>query len=126
MNRNETIAAIKTALQRRSGKTWSVTGGRGTGWGWIRIDAPPARRTAHCVLKEGATLNRPEDYVMVDTGKPGGYATQPDLDLLASLMGLERVHMQGISIPSSSAYYQEYVDRAEGRTPSVTGTPYWD
>lgn len=47
MDRNETIKAIKTALQKCSGKTWSVTGGRGTAWGWLTIDAPPARRTWH-------------------------------------------------------------------------------
>lgn len=45
MDRNEAIQRIKTALRRRSGKAWSVTGGRGTAWGWINIDAPPARRT---------------------------------------------------------------------------------
>lgn len=43
MDRNETIKRIKDALKRRSGKPWSVTGGRGTAWGWITIDAPPAR-----------------------------------------------------------------------------------
>jgi hypothetical protein len=45
MDRNEAIAKIKKGLKVRSGKTWSVKGGRGTSWGWIDIDAPPKRRT---------------------------------------------------------------------------------
>ena len=28
--------------------------------------------------------------------------------------------------PAASDYYQEYIDRATGRTPSVIGIPYWD
>ena len=44
MDRNETIKRIRTALRKRSGKAWSVKGGRGTAWGWIQIDAPPSRR----------------------------------------------------------------------------------
>jgi len=39
MDRNETIKTIRAALRRRSGKLWSVTGGRGTAWGWLSIDA---------------------------------------------------------------------------------------
>lgn len=45
LDRNEAIARIKKALKERSGKSWSVTGGRGTAWGWIKIDAPPKRCT---------------------------------------------------------------------------------
>ena len=51
-DRDTTIKRIKTALQQRSGKTWSVTGGRGTAWGWITIDAPPRRRTWRWVQTE--------------------------------------------------------------------------
>lgn len=45
LDRDEAIKRIKAALKRRSGKPWSVTGGRGTAWGWIKIDAPPKRCT---------------------------------------------------------------------------------
>jgi hypothetical protein len=126
MDRNETIKKIKTALQKRSGMEWSVTGGRGTAWGWIEIDAPPKRRTCHAVKKEGALTDCPEDYEEKDTGQLGGYMTVEDRIRLADLLGLSDVHFQGASIPASSAYYQEYVDRAEGRTPTVKGEPYWD
>jgi len=43
MNRNEVIKVIKENLKKRSGKSWSVTGGRGTAYGWITIDSPPSR-----------------------------------------------------------------------------------
>ena len=54
VGRNETIKAIRKALRARSGKSWSVTGGRGTAWGWLTIDAPPARRIYG--LRVGAPL----------------------------------------------------------------------
>lgn len=98
--RDETIKAIRQALRKRSGKAWSVTGGRGTAWGWIRITAPPARST--------------------------GYGAMNDTDRaeLSALLGKD-VHHQGESIPSSSDYYREAIDRANGRTPTVIGQPYW-
>ena len=43
MDRNEAVKRIRVALRQRSGKAWSVTCGRGTAWGWITIDVPPAR-----------------------------------------------------------------------------------
>lgn len=115
MGRDGVIAAIRTALKTRTGKSWSVTGGRGTAWGWIRIDAPPARRTADF---EGNTLPVND--------RVGGCSTREDRDTLAKALGLERIHPQGESIPSGGDYYAEYLDRAEGRKPEVTGTPYWD
>lgn len=43
VSREEAITAIRSALKRRSGKTWSIRGGRGTAWGWLTITAPPKR-----------------------------------------------------------------------------------
>lgn len=126
-SRDETIKRIRTALKRRSGKQWSVTGGKGTAWGWITIEAPPARRTWGHRLKAGAISDRPEDYEGYDTGQPGRCNTPQDRAELGQLMGFDGpVHDQGISIASSSDYYQEHIDRAEGRTPSVIGKQYWD
>jgi hypothetical protein len=102
-DRNDAIKLIRAALKQRSGKTWSVTGGRGTAWGWIAITAPPARRL---------------DY---------GYMTDADRDELGKLLGLDRpAHTQGVSIAASGAHRREYVARAQGQTPTVHGTPYWD
>ena len=126
-DRDTTIAAIRAALKRRSGKQWSVTGGRGTAWGWIRIDAPPARCTWGHRLKAGATMNRPEDYEEYDTGEPGGHMSPADRAELGQLLGMEGpVHFQGVNIASGGDYYREYVDRAEGRQPAVVAQPYWD
>lgn len=102
-DRNEAIKAIRTALRKRSGKAWSVTGGRGTAWGWITISAPPKRL------------------------KDWGYMSEADRAELQELLGLEReVHCQGETVPASSEYRLEYVARAQGKTPTVHGTPYWD
>lgn len=129
MDRDEAIARIRKALRQRSGKAWSVTGGRGTAWGWITIDAPPARRTWKYEPPPGKTPGEtmPGEYVEVERpGEPWGHTSPAERAELAALLGLERVHHQGVSIAASSDYRIEYVDRAEGRAPSKTGTPYWD
>lgn len=130
LDRDKAIALIRTALKRRSGKAWSVTGGRGTAWGWIRIDAPPARRIWRHVPKPGFDEHSAppgkDGWTEAPTGKPGGHTGPQERAELAKLLGLERVHEQGESIPSAGDYRHEYVDRAEGRTPCVHGTPYWD
>lgn len=126
--RDEAIRRIRTALQRRSGKPWSVTGGRGTAWGWITIDAPPARRTWRCRLKPDASpAQLPEDYEDYDSGQPGGYNSPADRAELAKLLGLDRpAHFQGVSIAASHDHYDEYIARAEGRQPAKVAQPYWD
>lgn len=103
-SRDVVIKRIKSALRIRSGKEWSVSGGKGTAYGWIKIRA---------IKKHAAD----------------GYSnlTEADQKYLAQLLGLEKpVHFQGESIPASTAYYTEYIDRAEGRKPRKCGTPYWD
>lgn len=110
MDRDEAILRIRKGLRARTGRDWSVTGGRGTAWGWISIEAPPRRR-------------------IDQNGQPGPnayYTSEEDCAILAAALGLDRVHFQGVSIPASSDYRTEYVDRAEGRAPSVVGQPYWD
>lgn len=124
--RSEAIAEIRAALKRRSGKPWSVTGGHGTAWGWITIDAPPARRTWRHRLKADATNAWHESYEGYDSGKPGGSMTPDDKAELAKLLGLESVHCQGVHISASNDDYQEHIDRANGRVPSVIAVPYWD
>jgi hypothetical protein len=126
MDRDEAIARIRKALKQRSGKTWSVTGGRGTAWGWITIDAPPTRRTAEFVRKPDAKAYNMDDYDEIDIGKPTGHMTPTDRALLQSLMGLDRLHYQGVSIAASNDYREEYVARAEGRPIEKFGEPYWD
>jgi len=100
-DRNEAIAAIKANLRRRSGKTWSVKGGRGTAWGWITITAPPARL---------------DNY---------GSMTDADRDELARLLNRD-VHSQGVLIPASSDYRRYYIAVSAGEAPGAEPTPYWD
>jgi hypothetical protein len=125
MTRDEAIGAIRASLKQRSGKVWSVKGGRGTAWGWITIDAPPARRTWGHVLPAGLP-DYPESYVEQDLGTPDHHMGPAERAELGRLLGLDRPVHSYESIPASSAYYAEYVDRAAGRTPAKLGTQYWD
>ena len=141
MDRNETIIAIRTALKNRSGKQWSVTGGTGTAWGWIKISVPPSRRG--CAMHHQfaydtcevcgadrftAGLGFCEQHVC-NTGRyPCGNSsiTPADRKELAELLSLKSVDASGESVPASSAYYREYIARAGGLNPSVCGKQYWD
>ena len=89
-NRDEAITEIKRALKARSGKTWSVTGGRGTAYSWITITVPPSKRDMY------------------------GYMSKADSEELANLLGLDRaVHSQGADIDLDGR--DEYVARANGK-----------
>lgn len=104
LTRDEAIARIRKGLKDRSGRAWSVTGGRGTAWGWIHI-----RATKKYAANQWGDL------------------TEFDQKLLAKVLGLSQpCHHQGESIPSGSDYWREYIDRAEGREPRVCGRQYWD
>ena len=127
MTRNDAIDAMRTALQRRSGKRWSVTGGKGTAYGWITITAPPARRIVHERLIQGHIGRGPQDYELYESpGLSDGYITDADRQELETLLNLESIHLQGVSIPAGNDYYAEYIDRANGVAPSRIGAPYWD
>lgn len=105
MNRDEAIKTIRAELKRRSGKTWSVTGGRGTAWGWIRITAPPARRV----------------------GKYEGVMTEDDQTELAGLLNVPVGFARGgVMVAASQAHYTEYVERAKGIKPTMIAEAYWD
>jgi len=126
MDRNTTITTIRKALKRRSGKPWSVTGGRGTAWGWITIDALPAQCTWRFYLPNGLA-DLPANYKEHDTGKPGGHMSHAESCELDQLLGLPaRRYPDSILIPAAHDYWREYIDRAEGRKPTVEGKPYWD
>jgi hypothetical protein len=100
-DRDEAIKTIRAALKRRSGKAWSVRGGTGSAWGWITITAPPLR-----LDRDGRMLDK-------------------DIAELSQLLGMS-VPPQGVKVAARANYWREYIDRAEGRTPSVDGTPYQD
>lgn len=117
LTREEAIKRIKVGLEKRSGKRWSVTGGRGTAWGWLRIDAPPSERT----------WTMQEDKTWIDTGEPRGDMSPSRREELGQLLGHDRpAHPQGESIPSGGSYWDEYIERAETGTSAIKSTPYWD
>jgi len=99
--RGDTIRIIRAELNRRTNRTWSVTGGRGTSWGWITVTAPPARRVEF------------------------GFIGADDAEVLAAALGFESVHCQGWSIPASRAHRIEAIDRARGLAAKPTPA-YWD
>lgn len=128
MDRTETIKRIRKALKKRSGKAWSVTGGRGTAWGWLTIDAPPARRK-WVQVKTGETDENGRDVYRWEHQPDAeyGHISPDERRELATLLGLENpTHNQGVSIPAGGDYWSEYIDRAEGGTPAKCGVPYWD
>jgi hypothetical protein len=101
-DRDDAILRIRRGLRARTGRPWSVRGGRGTSWGWIRVTCPPARSSGFGVMGE------------------------EDREALAAALGLPSVPHQGVSVPADAAFRAEYVDRAEGRPPRRLGVPYWD
>lgn len=102
------ISEIKAALKRRSPKSWSVTGvRRGTAYGHIYITAPPSRRNNF------------------------GTITEEENKELHELFGISNergvIDCDGISIMGWHNQYEEYIDRANGRTPRVyADPPDWD
>lgn len=125
--RDDAILEIKRALEKRSGKKWSVTGGRGTAWGWIQIDAPPKRRTWSHRLKDGSVADIPENYEAYDSGESGRNMSPAEQAELATLMGYDTLQCsQGISVPASSAHYREYIERAQGKPVTKIAEAYWD
>lgn len=101
MTRDEAIERIKTALKTKTGRAWSVRGGRGSAWAWITVTAPPKRRNEF------------------------GYLNQADRAELAKAFQCDSVHNQGITIAASAAHRREFVNRVEGNAFEVAEA-YWD
>jgi hypothetical protein len=127
-DRAAVIKFIKGQLQARSGKAWSVTGGRGTGYGWLTIDAPPARRT--WIRKSTGEVNpetgEEEWNEINDPSADYGYTGPTERAELAALLGLDRVSTQGHSVAASTEYYREAMERAAGLPVTKIAQPYWD
>ena len=128
-DRNEVIARIRNGLNERSDRSWSVTGGRGTSHGWLHIDAPPKRRTFdHRQTGERGGDGLPV-YELTHVGESGYLMGPDDRAELSRLLGFpddSAIPHQGVKIAAGHDYYAEFIDRAEGRAPSVIGKPYWD
>jgi hypothetical protein len=97
LSRATTIATLRRNLRGRSARRWSITGGRGTSSGWVKISTSPT-----------------------------GSMTADECQELAALLGLDDVHHQGYRIPAAHDYYREAIDRTAGLTPAKLAMPYWD
>jgi len=123
-DRDTAIQYIKIHLNKRTGMNWSVRGGRGTSWGWIKIDAMPKQCTWHHVKRE--TPVDGQEYELRNTGEPHGCMSPEHAEALKNALGLDRVSHQGVSIPASGKYRMEYCQRAAGEAVTVRGEQYWD
>lgn len=99
-NRSEVTKMIKGFLKARTGRDWSVTGGTGTAWGWLRITAPKGRKV---------------DF----------RATMEDQILLGLAMGCDWPQ-EAFSVASSDGHWLAALQRAAGLEVTGSEVPYWD
>lgn len=118
IDRKDAVKRIKAALKKKTGRVWSVSGGRGTAWNWLRVQAPKKRRVSHKVnpncdrtvypLPLGESL-----YIeYVDKDGTNYYTGDADCEALAQAFGLNRkAHFQGLNIsPDEREFYVERVE----------------
>ena len=94
LTRDEAIGRIKASLKARSGKAWSVRGGRGTAWGWITIDV----RVAYGRLYQTPFADRIRHEAGVPVVTVGGVSSWDDVSSViaarrADLVALAREHL---------------------------------
>jgi len=131
MDRSEAIKRIRAALKKKTGKTWSVTGGRGTAWCWLNVSAPPKRRVWHETIgdpMEPGFLDKPwhERFIEVpatDDKRAYAYTSLAECRELAVAFGIPDrtyglpdriygVHHQGHSIrPEDWEYWIEQAEK---------------
>ncbi len=97
--RDAVIKELRRLLKDRTGRTWSVTGGRGSSWGWISVSAPPKRR---------------EKFQL----------TEDDYATLRDIFG-RMVGTTGYNVPDSSDHRAEALRLAAGLE-AHHAEPYWD
>jgi len=100
---DEAVKRIRTALKHRTGTTWSVTRGKGTGYCWLKVAAPPSRRVGHdrnpawncwdMESDEPPYFERPKA-----TGDLVAHTSNADAQILAGIFGKPRHHCQPMSI----------------------------
>ncbi len=127
-DRNQIMKEMKKRLELRSGMKWSVRGGKGTAYGWLHISAPPSRKKYRHIDKViGVNIRGREIYEEVfDEAAEYGSPGPVDRHILALLLNKDHRSNGDWGVPSSRAYYVEFLARCAGRIPSVNATPYWD
>lgn len=124
MSRSEVTKKIKQDLKQRTNRTWSVSGHRGTGWGWLTIEAPKARRVDHKTNPKFDQTKLSYEQTELpwiecepEEGQEGYYTSQEDREILAEALGIgmNLSSHQGVSISPDS--WDFYMDRAENGPP---------
>ncbi|MBU2177536.1 MAG: hypothetical protein KJ556_20790 [Gammaproteobacteria bacterium] len=122
-DRTEVTKRIKSTLKKKTGKNWSVTGGRGTAYCWLTVQAPKNRRVAH---KRNPDWNGHDSIpaCIALTGKPPWidyisdkpdenlYMNDEDRELLGRVFGMAYpAHHQGLQIsPDNWDRYMNYIE----------------
>lgn len=125
IERADAVKRLKKALRTITGKTWSVSGARGTAWGWIDIQAPKSRRVGH-------TPNPAWKHWEMDTQEPPffenpdapkderWYTNLADEAVLRDIFDMTGFYIhQGMSVPPDSREW--YVLKAEEKAAAMTG-----
>lgn len=129
--RPEVTKQIKQSLKERTGLTWSVTGNRGTAWGWLTIAAPKARRVMHdenpncdfMVNGSGGPVGSEQEHPWIERpprdDETAYYTSQVDREILAETLGIgmNQASSQGVSISPDN--WDFYLDRAANGQPPV-------
>ncbi len=121
--RSDVCKRIKKALRKRTGLSWSVTGGRGTAWGWLNIQAPKGRLICRDQNPnydwhlDNYQDEKPFIERQATEGETAYYTSQEDREILAKALGLgmNEVSAQGVSI--SPEKWNFYLERAENGLP---------
>ena len=116
IERSEAVKRIKAALKEKTGKTWSVHGGRGTAWGWLTVEAPKKRRVSHRAnpnyVSHQETPDEPWCFEYIDEQGENWYTSLAEREELAKAFGLDKpVHHKGLSIsPDNRELYVAKVE----------------
>ena len=118
INRPDSIARIRAALKAKTGRNWSVSYGRGTASGWMRVQAQPRDRVCRDDNPAYDWQNpKPEIPASLERkpepGEIGYYTSLSDCKIIAAAFGLNRpVHFQGLSIsPDERGWYLAQVEK---------------
>lgn len=113
INRADAIKSIKVGLKKLTGRSWNVSGNRGTAYGYINIDAPKARRNFDSY---GKLLEQVDSYA---------YMGLEDRRALAQVFKCgDTVHFQGMVCSPDEREFT--VAAAEGRIKPCANGNGWE
>jgi hypothetical protein len=134
MDTNAVCKRIKSALVKR-GLTWvSVKHDTGTAYGWLNIGVMPSKQAQgyhgmNCeqltALCDALGFDESDYHRCSVNRRDFPDSTTCQVLLRETYKGIRWGH-NSIGVMDTYDAYKEFIDRAEGRTPSVYGVRYWD